>query len=106
MKTNIDNILKVIFENNLETKIKENMLKDGFSNQQIDVYIQEQKKQFELRQKQSNRYSGVHWEDPQLAKYEVEGINEHYARIECQAQQETQEEWIAEQEHNAGGEYE
>ena len=55
MKTNIDNILKVIFENNLET---------------------------------------------------VEGINEHYARIECQAQQETQQEWIAEQEHNAGGEYE
>lgn len=107
MKINIDNLLKTIFENNLESVVKTQMLKDGYSSEQIDAHILQQKTAFELRQKQNDKYSGVNWEDLELAMCQVEGINEYHAMMECQQEQEEQQHWEEEQTFYAGGcEYE
>lgn len=107
MKTNIDNLLKTIFENNLESVVKAQMLKDGYSSEQIDAHILQQKTEFELRQKQNDKYSGVNWEDPELAMCQVEAINEYHSMMECQQEQEEQQHWEEEQAFYAGGcEYE
>lgn len=107
MKTNIDNLLKTIFENNLESVVKTQMLKDGYSSEQIDAHILQQKTAFELRQKQNDKYSGVNWEDPELAMCQVEGINEYHAMMECQQEQEEQQHLEEEQAFYASGcEYE
>ena len=107
METNIDWLLKAIFEKTLESVVKAQMLKDGYSSEQIDAHILQQKTAFELRQKQNDKYSGVNWEDPELAMCQVEGINEHYAIMECQQEQEEQRHWEEEQAFYAGGcEYE
>lgn len=103
MKTNIDNLLKVIFENNLESVVKTQMLKDGYSSEQIDAHILQEKTAFELRQKQNDKYSGVNWEDHELAMCQVEGINEHHAMMEWQQEQEEQQHWEEEQAFYAGG---
>ena len=82
MQTNIDWLLKAIFEKSLESVVKAQMLKDGYSSEQIDAHILQQKTEFELRQKQNDKYSGVNWEDPELAMCQVEGINEYHAKLE------------------------
>lgn len=100
MKTNIDNILASILEDSLLKNVKEKMLKDGFNEEQVNIYIENQVKAFKQLQ---NRYSGVDWEDPEIAMTQVEAINEHYAKIAADEEQQAQSDWENEQQFLAGG---